>query len=193
MEDMTRNPLLLLAVAAALALGACGSSGNDDNKAGGGASDQDKAFDGALKFAKCMREHGLDVPDPERVGSGGIRQKMSGKGTGKGPDDPKTQAALKDCEHFQKRGGGEAPSPAQQAKMQDAFVAYAKCMRSKGVAMEDPKVDGGRVQLGIGKGGRLNPESPAFKAAEAACHKLLAAVEADGPGGKSDQRVGVAP
>jgi hypothetical protein len=68
---MTRNPLILAAVAGALALGACGS-GNDGKGGAASASGQDKAFEGALKFSKCMREHGVDMPDPKREANGGI-------------------------------------------------------------------------------------------------------------------------
>ena len=73
---MTRSPLILAAVAATLALGACGGS-DDGSGAGSATTAQDKAFDGALKFAKCMRDHGIDMPDPRGRG-GGILQKMGG-------------------------------------------------------------------------------------------------------------------
>jgi hypothetical protein len=66
---MTRSPLLLAAAAAVLALGACGGSNPGDGGAKG-AGGRDKAFEGALKFSKCMREHGIDMPDPQRVGKG---------------------------------------------------------------------------------------------------------------------------
>jgi hypothetical protein len=187
MDMTTRTPLLLLAaVTAALALGACGGAGSGGGTGTNGAnSGEDKAYEGALKFAKCMRDHGLDFPDPQRQPDGGILQKAGGKGKpGRRPeDDPKMKPALKDCQHFQDTGGGEAPSPAEEAKMQDAFFAYAKCMRGKGINMPDPKVSGGRVEMSIGRGGKVDPESPAFKVAEKACHKLLAEVEKGGPGG----------
>jgi hypothetical protein len=184
---MTRSPLLLLAVGAALALGACGSS---DKNGGSGASakDQsDKAFEGALKYAKCMREHGVDMPDPQRVGSGGIRQTMKGTPGSRG----KLEAANKDCQKYMQIGGGETPSASEQAKIKDAGLAYAKCMRAHGVDMPDPKFssNGGGSTFQLGgpgkKGGSTgpNPDSPTFKAADKACHGKLAEVERDGPGG----------
>src|SRR4051794_26033290 len=181
---MTRTPPLLAAVAAALALAACGSSGNPDN-----ASQQDKAYEGAVKFSRCMRSHGIDLPDPKQDGHGGIslgvnRDKNGGKGPD--PEDPRFQAAQKACGKYLREGAGKAPDAAQQAKARDAFVQYARCMRSKGIAMPDPKVGpGGGILVRIGgKGGSgPRPDSPAFKAADKICHVKLGDIE--GPGGLS--------
>src|SRR5262245_59341873 len=116
MSGMTRSPLLLAAVGAALALGACAGSG--DGGSGNGQSQDDKAFDGALKYAKCMRDHGVDMPDPQRVGTGGI--KITAKG---GPGgNAKMQAAQKDCQKYMRAGGGRAPSAAEQAKAKAAML-----------------------------------------------------------------------
>jgi hypothetical protein len=181
MVDMNKNPFLLAVLAAAaLALGACGS-GKDDNSGSSRAKADDKAFEGALKFAKCMREHGLDVPDPTRGANGGIMQRM-GSGKGAKPvqvDEGKMKAAQKDCQHFQDVGGGQAPSPAAQAKQQDAFLAYAQCMRQHGIAMPDPKFSNGRVEMRLGSPGQRGPDpgSAVFKAADKTCHPKLAEVE----------------
>jgi hypothetical protein len=48
-----------------------------------------------LDFAKCMREHGINMPDPEP--GGGIKIT---KGSGLNPDDPKFQAALEACRQY---------------------------------------------------------------------------------------------
>lgn len=188
MWAMTRSPLLLLAVGAALALGACGSSDDNGGSGSSAKSQDDKAFEGALKYAKCMREHGIDMPDPQRVGSGGIKQTMNGKPGSRA----KMDAANKDCQKYMQIGGGRAPSAAEQAKAKDAMLAYAKCMRDNGVDMPDPKFSnsGGGVTFQLGgpgnKGGSTggpNPDSPAFKAADKVCHSKLADLEKGGPGG----------
>jgi hypothetical protein len=85
--------------------------------------------------------------------------------------------------------------PAQQARMQDAFFAYARCMRGKGVNMPDPKVTSRGVEMRIQGGpasassgggpGGPGPESPVFKAADTACHHFLAEVEKKGGGAKT--------
>jgi len=175
---MTRTPLLLAALSAgALALGACGSSGDSGGTSGGGSSranKQDAAFDGAVKFSKCMRAHGLDWPDPERSSNGLI--KMFGP-KNLNPNDPKVKAAQNACQKYMQKGGGEAMSPAQRAKAQDALVNYAGCMRSHGVPMKDPKPGGGGgILIQKGQGGP-SPDSPAFKAADKQCHHFLAEIE----------------
>jgi hypothetical protein len=194
MSDMTRSPLIAAAFAAALALGACGSSDDGGGSASGSpssASRQDKAFEGALKYSKCMREHGIDMPDPQRVGTGGI--KLTG---GKmNPNDPKTKAAQKDCQKYMEVGGGETIDPARRARLQEAALEYARCMRAQGVDMPDPQLSGdggvtmrfrGGSSNGNGNGSPgPNPDSPAFKAADKACHHHLG--DAEGPSVESEQ------
>jgi hypothetical protein len=191
---MTRSPLLLAAVGAALALGACGSSDDGGNPTSG-ASRQDKAFEGALKFSKCMREHGIDMPDPQRVGKGGI--KLSG---GKvNFNDPKMKSAQSACQKYMQIGGGETIDPAKRAKLQESALKYARCMRAQGVDMPDPKLSGGgglTFQAGPGSGPKssngtgprsglgVNPDSPKFKAADKVCNHFLG--DREGPGASTE-------
>jgi hypothetical protein len=178
MSGMTRHALILAAVAGALTLGACGSG--KDNNATGSAGGKDKAFDGALKFAKCMREHGVDFPDPVQEGAGRIRLGGPGSKNRMKLDDPKMKTAQDACQKYLQSGGGPPMDPATKAKMQDAFVAYAGCMRGKGINMPDPKVDGRGVGFkvtGGGKGG-ISPDSPVFQAADKSCHRFLAGIDA---------------
>jgi hypothetical protein len=193
MSSMTRYPLILAAIAGALTLGACGA--NNGNNGAPSASDEDKAFEGAVKFSRCMRQHGVDMPDPQRVGDGGIRVGgPSARRLKMGQLDPKLKTAEKACSKYMELGGGgPAMDPAQQARLQDAFFAYARCMRSKGVDMPDPKVSSHGVQMrvkggpggpGPGKGG---PGSPVFNAADKSCHHFLAQVE---PKGATDSKFG---
>lgn len=194
MCGMTRNPLILAAVAGALALGGCGS-GNNPNGGAPSANDQDKAFEGALKFSQCMRQHGVDMPDPKRDANGGISISGPPGGQRTKLGDPKMKAAQSACQKYMDVGGGPPMDPAQQAKLQDAFVAYAGCMRGKGIDMPDPKVTSHGVQMTIQKGQAGGnghgtsagpPDSPVFKAADKACHHFLAGVEPKGKGGTAE-------
>jgi hypothetical protein len=196
MSSMTRYPLILAAVAGALALGACGSA-TDNNGGTPSASRDDRAFDGAMKFSRCMRAHGVAMPDPKRVGQGGISiGGPSAKRLKRGQPDPKMKTAQTACQKYMDVGGGGPPlDPAKQARLQDAFFAYARCMRSKGINMPDPKVGSHGVQMefkgGPGSGSAPpagGPGSPVFNAADKACHHFLAQVEPKGAGGKSDSK-----
>jgi hypothetical protein len=58
------GPAIAVAVAAlfiVLALAACGGGGDSGGAQGSGAKAWQKA---QLEYAKCMREHGVDFPDP---------------------------------------------------------------------------------------------------------------------------------
>lgn len=75
-------------------------------------------------------------------------------------------------------GGGStssgAPDPSA-ANVRKQSVAFAACMRSRGVSgYPDPQVSGSGtgVQVRISPG-TANPDSPAFKTADGACHHLL--------------------
>ncbi len=56
---------------------------------------QEEMRDGALKFARCMRSHGIDIPDPQVSGDGmGMLQRGP---TGVNPNSPRFQAAQREC------------------------------------------------------------------------------------------------
>jgi hypothetical protein len=189
---MTRSPLILAAVGAVLALGGCGSS-DDGGGTGTSGKGTDSAFEGALKFSKCMRDHGVDFPDPQRVGSGGI--KLTAKNIN--PNDPKTKAAQSACQKYMKVGGGDTLDPQKRAALQQAALKYARCMRQHGVDMPDPKMTGnGGLTFQAGGGDKkqssgpaaklgADPDSPAFKAADQACRHFLGKV--GGPSTDSEQ------
>jgi hypothetical protein len=76
--------------------------------------EQAKFLDQALKFSRCMREHGVDLPDPQASGGGGIMiQKNAGAGSDAfDPSSPAFKAAQKACASFTPggKGGGAGPS-----------------------------------------------------------------------------------
>jgi hypothetical protein len=71
--------------------------------------EQEKMKEQALAFAKCMREHGVDMPDPQFGDNGAITQSIGGP-TGTGPAekmDPKAlQTASEACGQGGPGGGG---------------------------------------------------------------------------------------
>jgi hypothetical protein len=66
--------------------------------------------DAALEFAQCMRDHGIDFPDPEfSEGPGGGGQMLFG-GEGIDPNDSDFQAAQAECQQvFEDLGIGPPP------------------------------------------------------------------------------------
>ncbi|MFE6697646.1 hypothetical protein [Streptomyces sp. NPDC057718] len=127
------------ALAAALALTATACSGDGGGtKDGGSASDSKKTKeDQALEHRKCLREQGLDIPEP-KPGENGMGVTIDGGSMGK----EKMEKAFKACEDKAVGGG---PKELTQAE-KDKAVAYARCMRQNGFDMPDPKFDGGAMQ-----------------------------------------------
>jgi hypothetical protein len=142
------------------------------NNSNAGADDGDMA--GKMrKFASCMREHGIDMPDPEVDDQGRVRMQIGEggqEGGGNPPDKEKFEAAQKECQQYLPNGG-EPPKmdPADVEKMR----RFAKCMRENGVPdFPDPQPDGGmRIEFGAGTG--IDPNSQTFKDAQAKCEQYM--------------------
>jgi hypothetical protein len=151
-------PALLVALA-----GCGGANGND--------IPTDRDQERARELAQCMRDHGVEVPDPE---SGPDSPVTVGPGRN-GAADEKTKAALEACREFMPNGGElTTPDPQQLEQAR----AYAQCMRDHGVGtFPDPQPDGG-IQLGDAG---VDPDDPTFRSADEACRDLRPA-PGGGPG-----------
>ncbi|MEU5264997.1 hypothetical protein [Amycolatopsis sp. NPDC021455] len=150
-----RIRMVVAALGTALLLGGCGAKADDGakvasistpSKTGGptaadnsGKSDEDKIRD----FAKCMREHGVDMPDPKPAGDGGGMAITLG---GKDGDTVKLDGAQQACKHLLPNGGEMKPMSAEQL---DKARKQAKCMREHGIDMPDPDPSGkGATRIG---------------------------------------------
>jgi hypothetical protein len=169
-----------LAVALTLVLAACGGGGGDSNgvasltdttdqsstdgssgSTGKGKKDPEEA---ALEYTKCMREHGVDMDDP---GAGGELRLEVRPGNRK-----KVEAAQKACEGLLENARPKL-SEEQQAALQEALLACARCMREHGIDMPDPTFgEGGKMTQQFRKGD-VNPDDPKFKEAEKACEPIM--------------------
>jgi hypothetical protein len=170
-------PVGLLALT--LAVAACGGGGKTGGVASlngskqptasttaGGSTDPKQA---ALEFARCMRQHGIDMPDPKFDANGRVTQELKGGPGGKGPDDPTFKAAQQACQKYLPNGGKPTkPNPQEQQQM----LQFARCMRQHGIDVPDPNPNGGGIVVKGGPG-TVNPDDPKFKAAQQACQKLL--------------------
>jgi hypothetical protein len=136
------------------------------------------------KFSSCMRTHGVpNFPDPDSQGTVSINAS-----SGINPGSPSFQHAQQQCREYLPNAG-QPPSPAQQAQMQAQALKYSECMRSHGVAgFPDPDFHGGTVQIKISASSGIDPRSPQFQAAQAACQKDLPGPKG-GPGGGAGKQV----
>jgi hypothetical protein len=182
-RDPTRRwPLAVLGLGLALALAACGGSPDGDRVASlsdGGATGTTKGTgnaaakdpqQAALDFAKCMREHGIDMPDPQVDEQGRVRVRVGGPGGGVRPDPKKLDEAQKACGGLM-GGGGDGPGQIDPEE-RDAMVAFARCMREHGIDMPDPTGDG--LVMRRDDDGGPDPTSEQFQEAEKACDHHLA-------------------
>lgn len=116
-----------------MALTACGAKEQPND-----AKKDDKGD--MVKFAQCMRENGIDMPDPKEDGNGGVMIEAAPADGGGAPDEEKMKSAHEACkQHLPNGGEFKPPSPEEQDKMRQ----QAKCMRDKGHNWPDPKFEGG--------------------------------------------------
>jgi hypothetical protein len=178
---------LLLVVLSACTGGAGSSNGvatlnSADPAASAAPSASMSPQDALLAYARCMRDHGIDMPDPQFDDTNGKFNVQIGAAGSKPTDKQKIDAAQQACQHFMDGvafgpGGGEIDQ-----ETQDALLAFARCMREHGIDFPDPQFeDGGKVMIGGGANGApaFDPSSKKFQDAQEACRSLM-------PGGGKD-------
>lgn len=127
-------PALLLAFTACAANPGSGS-GSGSGQGGGGSSEsaQSARDTWQLKFAQCMRDNGVDMPDPSGSGAAGLSL-----------DAGNQDAVMAASDTCQKKVGTSPPfSPEEkkemEANMQKAMLKIAKCYRDSGFDVPDPR------------------------------------------------------
>jgi hypothetical protein len=196
---MTRTILTLAVLAATLLVAGCGGSSSSpgvahlasntssgaDPSSGGSPSPESESSASAqqkvIAFAHCMRTHGVpEFPEPSEGHLLIHSSDHNGHVTGVNPRSAQFQAASKACAKLSPKGG-EPPSPAEQAKLQEKALRFSQCMRTHGVpSFPDPEFsNGGGVGVGIRIGGkkggpsRIDLNSPQFQAAQKACQSIM--------------------
>jgi hypothetical protein len=198
---MTRKLTWLgaLGVAALTLVAACGGGSSPDPQVASLAGSQDDsgtttttaatseadAQQAMLDFAKCMREHGIDMPDPQfdENGSGTFTAGAAGDPA----DKTKLDEAQKACQSYLDKAKSNAPpmDPAKIEAEKQRMLDFAQCMRDHGIDFPDPQIstDGGGLQVQMGGPG-LDPDSPGFKEANDACAAQVGMPQpGDGKGG----------
>jgi hypothetical protein len=162
---------VLLALSLVVTVAGCGGSdGDDDGIATAGDEgaeptedgdsapeelSEDERYEAQLAYAQCMREHGIDMEDPQPGEP--LRIQLRG-------DPEQARAAQEACQDLLPEGGpgrgGDDP------EMQQRMLEFAQCMRDNGVeSFPDPQPGGG-IQIGPDQA-----EDPDFEAAQETCRE----------------------
>ena len=138
---------------------ACGDS--TDVEASGSA--RSVSADAALAWARCMRAEGVDVPDAEIGSDGSIEfPRLSDE------ISRKHERAARKCRPFLLRGDEDDVSEADVAEAQAKLLAYARCMRERGIDMPDPQPPPEETE-----GPPVDVTDRRFQPADKECRKLL--------------------
>ena len=168
--------LAALALALTLALTACGGGGDDRERvasldgrgrqASGAPTDERKAM---LAFARCMREHGVELPDPQAGEGGAVIRPGAGPSSA---DAGEFQEAEKQCRKHLENVRPPELSEEQEEAMREASLKHARCMRAHGIDIPDPTFgeEGGIARIPLD---RVDFDDPDFQAAQKACEKHL--------------------
>jgi hypothetical protein len=109
-----------------------------------------------LEFAQCMRDEGIDMPDPGPQGLASLRQQVDER-------SPAFLAALEVCgellqDYYQEVHGADHDDEERREEM---MMERVQCMRDQGVDVPDP----GPGQHGF----QLDTDDPAVRAALEEC------------------------
>lgn len=199
---------LLGPLAALSALAACGSgaasSGEDvaslatvaalpaaDASAGSSPDTALSDEDAVLAYVECMRDEGIDLPDPVVADDGTIGFDTAGISV-----DPTSSAfttANEACEHLLE-GADIAISNDEMTAFRDAFQRFTDCLREEGLDVGDFTFGDGNARRVVTGGGDLidlvapaidglDPSNPTHQAAVDQCEPTLSEAFADLTGG----------
>lgn len=112
-----------------------------------------------LQWTACMRQHGVDIPDPGQPASGSTPS-----------NEATSQAAQQTCDPILRRVGAGSASTPDPAVM-DSALRFAACMRQHGVDVPDPRWQGGGVEISFPHD--VDRNSPSVQQAQQACGPFL--------------------
>jgi hypothetical protein len=140
-----------------LAASACAGGSDAAVNPDGAASPPEGADAALLEFAQCMRDEGVDMPDPGPEGLGGLREQVDER-------SPAYVAALEVCgelleDYYQQAHG---PDHEDVERREAQMLERVQCMRDQGIDMPDPGPGGEHFE-------GLDPNDPAVRAAWDEC------------------------
>ncbi len=178
-----RSQLVILLIALSLIVGACGeqktaevatidSTTTSSTTLSVTGADDNEAEVAMLAFTACLRDEGVDVPDPTVDADGNPRFTQP-------PDlseitSDQLNAALDACrDELEQVTIGFIGT--DLTGIEDAMLEYAQCMRANGFDLPDPKLDlnfGGPDGF-QGPFGEIDFADPDFIAADAECAQII--------------------
>ncbi len=107
-----------------------------------------------LEYTACMREHGIDIPDPGGSGGDGFVT----EGSSDGLDFSAFEQAESECSPILEEAFGVFElTPEQEVEVMDQQLAFAQCMRDEGIDWPDPDPSQAST-FGIELGDDLDPD-----------------------------------
>src|SRR4051794_32615862 len=169
----TLRPLATLAMLAVLSAGCTHAAAGTGTDNSGGNTNAAATREQAVKFAECMRQHGVaQFPDPDASGT------LTIDGIANGTSLDTNSAAFKQgiaaCKDLQPAGFVGHKRTAQE---QESALKFAQCIRDNGVkdfpdpTPDGPLVDTNRIPSAAGRGG---PSIPGLRAAMEKCRDFAA-------------------
>jgi hypothetical protein len=135
--------------------------GQDSGGDGSGTVSEEEREEAALEYAQCMREHGIDMPDPVN----GRFELSSTPG-----DQEDLEEAEEACGDILQDVAPQL-SEEQESELQDATLEFARCMREHGIDFPDPEFEeGGGILMRMPEGTENDPK---FDEAQEACQPIL--------------------
>jgi hypothetical protein len=190
--------LSIAAIGCCLALAACGGSSKEPTSE---AARRQELEQKSVKFAKCLREHGVHAETGTGPNGRGFSLKVNvggahpggpgGESAKSGGPPPEVQRAMNACKQYRPAPKQLNLSPAEKAEQAKKALEFARCMRSHGVNVPDPGPSGA-LELND-----IDPQSATFETAQKDCQHLMGksplAIRArsGGPGGPSSRSEGV--
>lgn len=171
------------AVALAVAVSACGSSGttSSSNAAAAPVATTPRNLDAIeaarVKAASCMRAQGINIPDIG-VGRGQVLQVLRIVAS---YPQVKVQAAAQACaaEIRQAFPNATSLSPEQRAQRRQEAIVFAQCMRAHGINYPEPTSAASNLSAYLDALSALDRNSPAYQAAAVPCRSQ--ALKSAGP------------
>ena len=166
----------------ALAFAACGGGDGGESVASIDSQearvlDEEPAVDieqQLMSFAECMRDQGIDLPDPTIDADGNVQIDPP---PGFQPADlEELLDAAENCEQFLE-GVPLGFENVDMAAVTDVLLEFAACMRANGYDLPDPDfsfASGGEAPPSGGPFGDVDLEDPKFLAAFAECQDVIA-------------------